>query len=53
MGFDVSDYHVSESNITMQLNLTASEKSAFDYTVYLMLTDISTSTSAFVDYVYD
>ena len=43
VGFPVSEYHVSESNVTMQLSLTASEKSEFDYTVYLMLTDITTS----------
>ena len=43
VGFPVSEYHVSESNVTMQLRLTASEKSEFDYKVYLMLTDITTS----------
>ena len=40
--FNTIEYNVSESEETVVLNLVANETSEFDYTVTVMLTDIST-----------
>ena len=40
--FNTIEYNFSESEETVVLNLVANETSEFDYTVTVMLTDIST-----------
>ena len=46
--FNTIEYNVSESEETVVLNLVANETSEFDYTVTVMLTDISTGKQYYI-----